>query len=61
MFRIFRYTPNQQFSVDGYKIDRRDINSFDGGLLFYVNENMPCRELTAERVDCHFVHDKAAT
>ena len=43
--------PNQQFSIDGYKIYRRDRNSFGVGLLFYVNENIPCRELTAEQID----------
>ena len=26
--------PNQQFSIDGYKIYRRERNSFGGGLLF---------------------------
>ena len=29
--------PNQKFSIDGYKIYRRDRNSFGGGLLFYVD------------------------
>ena len=43
--------PNQQFSIDGYKIYRRDRNSFGGGLIFYVNENIPRRELTAEPID----------
>ena len=46
--------PNQQFSVDGYKIYRRDRSSFGGGLLFYVNENIPCRELTAEQIASNF-------
>ena len=46
--------PNQQFSIDGYKIYRRDRNSFGGGLLFYVNVNIPCRELTAEQIDSNF-------
>ena len=46
--------PNQQFSIDGYKIYRRDSNSFGGRLLFYVNENIPCRELTAEQIDSNF-------
>ena len=46
--------PNQQFSIAGYKTYRRDRNSFDGGLLFYVNENIPCRELTAEQTDSNF-------
>ena len=46
--------PNQQFSIDGYKTYRRDRNSFGGGLLFYVNKNIPCRELTAEQTDSNF-------
>ena len=43
--------PNQQFSIDGYKINRRDRNNFGGSLLFYMNENAPCRELTTEQID----------
>ena len=35
--------PNQPFSIDGYKTYRRDRSHFDGVLLFYVNENIPCR------------------
>ena len=46
--------PNQQFSIDGYKMYRRDRNNFAGGLLFYVNENIPCRELKAEQIDSNF-------
>ena len=46
--------PNQQFSINGYKIYRRDRNSFGGRLLFYVNENIPCRELTGEQIDSNF-------
>ena len=40
--------PIQQFSMDGYKIYGRARNSSDGGLLLCVNENIPCRELTAK-------------
>ena len=40
--------PNQQFSTDGCKIYRRDRNNFGGCVLFYENENIPCRELTVE-------------
>ena len=46
--------PNQQFSIDGYKTYRRDRNSFGGCPLFYVNENIPYRELTAEQIDSNF-------
>ena len=43
--------PIQQFSVDAYRTYRRDRNIFGRGLLFDVNENIPCRELTAEQID----------
>ena len=46
--------PNQQFSIDGFKTNRRDKNNFGGGVLFYVNENIPCRELTIEQIDTNF-------
>ena len=45
---------NQQFSKDGYKTYRRDRNNFGGALLFYMNENIPCRELTTEQIDTNF-------
>ena len=45
---------NQQFSVDGYKLCRKDRKNFEGSLLFDVNENIPCRELTAEQIDSNF-------
>ena len=44
---------NQQFPIGRYKI-RRDRNSFGEGLLFYVNENVPCRELTVIQIDSVF-------
>ena len=31
-----------------------DRNSFGGGLLFYMNENVPHRELIAEQIDFDF-------
>ena len=46
--------PNQQFSIDGYKTYRRDRNNFGLGLLLYLNENILCRELTAEQIDSNF-------
>lgn len=45
---------NQQVSFDGYKIYVRARNSFNVGLSLCVNENIPCRELTAEQIDTHF-------
>ena len=46
--------PSQQFDIDNYKIFRRDRNCFGGGLMFYVNENIPCRELSPEQNDSNF-------
>ena len=46
--------PNQPFSIDGYKTYRRDRNNFGLGLLCYLNENILCRELTAEQIDSNF-------
>ena len=52
--KIDHSVPNHQFSIDAYKTYRRDRNNFGGGLLFYMNENIPCRELTAEQIDSNF-------
>ena len=40
--------PNQQFSISNYKTSRRDINKHVGGLLFYINENIPCKLINDE-------------
>ena len=37
--------PNQQFNISGYKLYRRDRNIFGGGLIFYINEIIPCKVL----------------
>ena len=46
--------PSQQFTIDNYKIFRRDQNCFSGGLMFYMNENIPCRELSPKQNDSNF-------
>ena len=46
--------PSKQFAIDKYKIFRRDTNCFGGGLMFYVNENIPCRKLSPEQNDSNF-------
>ena len=46
--------PSEQFAIDYCKISRRDRNCFGGGLMFYVNENIPCRELSPEQNDSNF-------
>ena len=38
--------PNSQFKINGYKIFRRDRNRYGGGLLLYVNEEIPCSQQT---------------
>ena len=37
--------PSNQFRINGYKIFRRDRNRFGGGLILYINENIPCKPL----------------
>ena len=46
--------PNQQFKISGYKMFRRDRNKHDGGIMFYINENIPCKTVNAEGLpnDC---------
>ena len=35
--------PNQQFKIHGYKMYRRDRKKHGGGVLCFVNENIPCK------------------
>ena len=46
--------PNQQFKISGYKMFRRDRNKYGGGIMFYVNENIPCKTVNVEGLpnDC---------
>ena len=46
--------PSEQFAIDNYKHFCGDRNCFGGGLMFYVNENIPCRELSPEQNDSNF-------
>ena len=46
--------PSEQFAIDNYEIFCRDRNCFGGGLMFYVNENISCRELSPEQNDSNF-------
>ena len=38
--------PNSQFSIPGYRLFRNDRDKHGGGLIFYVNEDLPCKKLT---------------
>ena len=40
--------PNSQFKINGYNIFRRDRNRYGWGLLFYVNEEVPCKILNQQ-------------
>ena len=40
--------PNQQFNISNYKTFRRDTNKHGGGLLFYINEDIPCKLINDE-------------
>ena len=48
---------SQQFKVHGYKMYRRDRNKHGGGVLCYVNENIPCEMVNVEAVpdDCEII------
>ena len=39
-----------QFQVNSFKLFRRDRNRFGAFLLFYLNENVPCKLLNSHRV-----------
>ena len=40
--------PDKQFCLNSYRIFRKDRNWYGGGIMFYVNENLPCKILTTE-------------
>ena len=43
--RLDNTFPSNQFRINGYKIFRLDRNRFGGGLILYINENIPCKPL----------------
>ena len=36
---------NAQFQINGYKCLRKDRNIFGGGLCFYINEDIPSKQI----------------
>ena len=40
--------PDKQFRVNNYRIFQKDRNRYGGGIMFYMNENLPCKSLTTE-------------
>lgn len=49
--------PNQQFKTHGYKMYGEDRNKHSGGVLCYINENIPCKMVSVEEVpnDCAII------
>ena len=41
---------NQKFKINGYKMFRKDKDRFGGGLMFYVNEQIPSKALSLESI-----------
>ena len=41
--KVDKTFPNQQFKISGCKMFRRDRNKHGGGIMFYINENIPCK------------------
>ena len=48
--KIDKSFPNEQFKIKGYKTIRRGRDSFGGGLIFYINEQLPSKVLTLESI-----------
>ena len=42
--------PNQQFNISNYKAFRSDRNKHGEGLLFYINENIPCKLINDQKI-----------
>ena len=40
--------PDKQFCLNNFRIFRKDRNRYGGGIMFYVNENLPRKSLTTE-------------
>ena len=40
--------PDKQFCLNNFRRFRKDRNQYRGGIMFYVNKNLPCKRLTAE-------------
>ena len=37
--------PEAQFKILGHRIFRKDGDKYRGGLMFYVNQNIPCKKI----------------
>ena len=39
--------PEAQFKIPGYRIFRQDRVKYGGGLMFYINQNIPCKKISS--------------
>ena len=48
---------NQQFMINGYKLFRRDRNCHGGGVLCYINKNIPSKTVNVDGIvkECEIV------
>ena len=37
--------PEAQFKIPGYRIFRQDRDKYGGGLMFYINQSIPCKKI----------------
>ena len=42
--------PNQQLNISNYKTFCRERNKHGGGLLFDINENIPCKLINGQNI-----------
>ena len=47
-FYIDESFPDKQFCLNNFRIFRKDRNRYEGGIMFYVTKNLPCKSLTTE-------------
>ena len=47
--------PSNMFSMEGFRMFRKDRNQTGGGLIFYVNENIACRVIDLNITDIEVI------
>ena len=40
--------PDKQFCLNNFRIFRKDRHRYRRGIMFYVNENLPCKSFTTK-------------
>ena len=41
--KLYSSFPGYEFTIQGYRLFRKDRNQHGGGLIFYVNQSIPCK------------------